>query len=102
LAPLFLIFVMIVATASLAGGVTLALMLGDGLLRRFGLHGPPIISAFVGSVLWVVPLFILMLLPWGGPLVLLILLVTGILALGAGLETRLGTRAGSERYFVQG
>lgn len=102
LTPIYLVFVLSVFAACLAGAVTLAQMLGDALMRRLGLHGPPVITAFVGAVLLALPLTLLLLVPWVGLIALLVIVALVIVALGAALDTCLGTRTARQRYFVQG
>jgi hypothetical protein len=85
------------------GWITLALILGDILLRRVTRSAqPPVIDVIVGSLLLFALLHLLALVPFGGVIGLLIIAVLGCAGLGGTLSTRIGRRPLRRRYFVQG
>ncbi len=104
LIPLFLIVGLLLGILSLAGLITLALMLGDRVLRRRSarMGTPPLIAALVGSVIISVLLAGIALLPFGFVLSFLALNVLNVGGLGAALFTRAGTRPLRRSYFVTG
>jgi cytoskeletal protein CcmA (bactofilin family) len=103
LLPLPLLLSMAFLGLAAGGWITLALLAGDALLRRLARAGfPPLVSAAVGSVALALGWNALLLLPYGGWLVLAALLVCGVVGMGAAASTRLGARALHESYFVQG
>lgn len=103
LVPVFLIFGLLVSLLSLVGLVTLALMIGDWLLRRADKsRTPPLVAALVGSVAISVVLAGITLLPFGFLLSFLALNVISSAGLGAALFTRAGTRSLRRSYFVTG
>lgn len=103
LLPLFLIVALVFLGMTVMGWVTVALIVGNWLLRRRSRAiAPPLIAAVAGSVLLFVMWHALALLPFGVLVVLLAMAVLGSVGLGAALLTRMGTRTVRRRYFVQG
>lgn len=93
--PLLLCFV--------AGWMTMALLLGDGVLRRFARHAsPPMTTIMVGSFALLLLWLLATALPYGSLIGVGLMLLIGIVGLGAALVTRLGTRSPTRRHFVQG
>jgi hypothetical protein len=107
--PLGLIALPVYGLAALAflgltvsGWITVALIVGDWLLRRVSRGLPPLITVAIGSIVLFVVWHLLALLPFGLLLVLLAMAVLGSVGLGAVVATRLGTRPVRRRYLVQG
>lgn len=93
--PLLLCFV--------AGWLTMALLVGDGVLRRFARHSsPPITTIMVGSFTLLVVWLLATALPYGSLIGVGLMLLIGVVGLGAALVTRLGTKPPTRRHFVQG
>ncbi|MBI1279885.1 MAG: hypothetical protein GC179_17285 [Anaerolineaceae bacterium] len=85
------------------GWMTMALLAGDWLLRRFaGRSTPPMLTVIAGSmglfILWT----LVGMLPYGPILSLVWAALIGTGGLGAAVMTRVGTRSPSRSYFVQG
>ncbi len=103
LLPLFLILALLLFVFSLSGLITLALILGDGLVGRFtNAPLPPLIAAVIGSLALALPLAGIALLPFGFAISLIALSALSSVGLGASLFTRVGTRSVRRTYFVQG
>ena len=95
LLPLGILFVI--------GWMTMALLTGDWLVRRFARRtSPPMLTVIAGSLglffIWT----LLGILPFGPILSGLMVLLLGAVGLGAVIMTRVGTRSGARSYFVQG
>ena len=85
------------------GWMTMALLTGDWLLRRFVQRtSPPMLTVIVGSLALFLIWPLLGILPFGAIAGSIIMLVTGAVGLGAAIMTRLGTRSPARSYFVQG
>ncbi len=115
LVPVFLIVGLIIGVLSLVGLITLALMLGDWLIRRFSRPTsravtrtgtpsgtPPLIAALTGSVVIALLLAGVTLLPFGFAISFFTLSAISSAGLGAALFTRAGTRPLRRSYFVTG
>jgi cytoskeletal protein CcmA (bactofilin family) len=103
LLPVFLIAAIVFLGMTMTGWVTVALIIGNWLLRRSTRAiVPPLIAAVVGSVLLFLLWHVVSLAPFGIVAVLLAMAVLGSIGLGAALRTRMGTRSVGRRYFVQG
>jgi hypothetical protein len=102
LTPVYLILAMGLFMSVLAGGITVSSIVGDWLLQQFRWSAPPIITAFVGGLTLMLPLLLLQALSVVSVIPLIVLTALGVLALGAAVETRMGTRSAPQRHFVQG
>ncbi|MFQ3566825.1 MAG: polymer-forming cytoskeletal protein [Aggregatilineales bacterium] len=103
LLPLYAIGGLLLLVLVAAGLVTLALMLGDWLLRRITrVPPPPLVAAATGSLALALAFLGLSLLPYGYVISPLLLVLVSSVGLGAALFTRLGTRSLRRSYFVQG
>ncbi|MCL4246686.1 MAG: hypothetical protein KJ065_00900 [Anaerolineae bacterium] len=102
LTPLYLILIAVLGATGLAGTVTLALMVGDWVVRRLGWQSPPMVMAMIGGVMLALPLLLFALFPTAGLLAAAVAMLLCALGLGAALHTRLGTRQTRRRFFVQG
>ena len=103
LVPLALIAGLALVGMALAGWVTMALLVGDFLLRgvaRIAL--PPLVAAVAGNLALIGAWHLLALIPYGGMVGLAALSLLGMVGLGAALYTRAGTHPPGRRYFVQG
>lgn len=101
--PVFLIVGLILLLLSLSGLVTVAVILGDALLRRLSrIPQPPLIAAVAGSLALSLGLVLVSLLPFGFFFSLAMLGVVSSVGLGASLFTRIGTRPVGRTYFIQG
>jgi hypothetical protein len=101
LIPVYFVLGLVFLGMTLAGWVTVALLVGDvllGWLTRAAL--PPLMIALVGNVALVVGLHIAARL-WL-PAALALLLLLAIVGLGGAFSTRLGTRPVHRSYLVQG
>jgi hypothetical protein len=88
---------------TVAGWITVAMVVGNWLLRRSSRAVlPPLVVASVGSVLLFIVWHMLALIPFGLPVALLLMVVLGSIGLGAVVKTRLGTRPVRRSYLVQG
>jgi hypothetical protein len=86
-----------------AGWITLALILGDWLLRRVTRAAlPPLVAVACGSLALCVVWNVLALAPFGLLVGLLAAAILGSVGLGGTLLTRMGTRPLRRSYFVQG
>jgi Polymer-forming cytoskeletal len=87
----------------ITGWIALALVIGTWLAKRVSSRGiPPLIAVAFGSVLLFLLWHMLALLPFGGLVSFVLMVVFGSVGLGAALTTRLGTRPLRRSYFVQG
>ncbi len=103
LVPLYVMGGLLLLVLVAAGLVTLALMLGDWLLRPImRVPPPPLVAAAVGSLALSLAFLGLGLLPYGYVISPLLLVLVSSAGLGAALFTRLGTRSLRRSYFVQG
>lgn len=103
LVPLALLLGLGLLVTVISGWITIALLLGDFVVRQVARNIlPPTIMVTVGSLLLFALWHLLALLPFGGIVSLVLMAVLGSTGLGAGLATRLGTRPLRRRYFVQG
>ncbi|MBA3873128.1 MAG: polymer-forming cytoskeletal protein [Anaerolineae bacterium] len=85
------------------GWMTIALLLGDWLLRRFARHtSPPMLTVIAGSLGFFFICTLLSVVPFGMPLIFVMVLLLGAVGLGAAIMTRVGTRSAVRSYFVQG
>jgi hypothetical protein len=85
------------------GWMTMALLTGDWLLRRFMRRtSPPMLTVIAGSLGLFVIWTLLGILPFGPVLSFIMVLLIGAAGLGAVIMTRLGTRSAARSYFVQG
>lgn len=86
-----------------AGWLTLALVVGDWLLRQLGrAPQPPLLAAALGMAALAAAGYVLALIPFGVVALLAGLALLGVLGMGAMLATRLGTRSLRSHYLVQG
>lgn len=103
LLPALLIFGLLFAGMALAGMITLSIVFGEWLLNRVSrAEWPPFVAAAVGSVALSLLLHLPIFIPYGGMLTLIALAVLSVVAVGAALSTRMGTRSSRQSYFVQG
>lgn len=101
--PVYVVAGLIYLVLLLFGLVTLALVVGDGLLRRISKHpAPPLVAAALGSLVLALILAGVSLLPYGLLIELGVLAAFSAIASGAVLYTRLGMRSARRTYFVQG
>lgn len=108
--PVGLVLLPVYALAGLAflgmtvtGWITIALIVGNWLLRRVSRALlPPLITVVIGSIALFVLWHVLAVIPFGALAALLAMTVLGCVGLGAVVGTRLGTRSVQRRYFVQG
>jgi cytoskeletal protein CcmA (bactofilin family) len=85
------------------GWMTMALLAGDWILRRFARRAsPPMLTVIAGSLGLFLIWTLLGILPYGPLLGFLMILLVGALGLGAVMMTRVGTRSATRSYFVQG
>jgi hypothetical protein len=102
LVPLYLLAGLLFTGMLLAGWITVTLICGQLLLRRFDLKLPPLMMAVAGNFAIVIVWHFLMLIPLTRPLALLLLLALAAVGLGATALTRMGTRPLHKSYLVQG
>ena len=110
LPPLGLVLLPILALAIVPLGIlfvigwmTVALLAGDWLVRRFMRHtSPPMLTVIAGSLALFLIWTVIGILPFGPLLGLIMMLIVGAAGLGAVIMTRLGTRSAALSYFVQG
>lgn len=103
LVPLGLLLGLGLLVMVISGWITVALLLGDFVLRHVARSIlPPAITVAVGSLLLFTLWFVLAAIPFGGIVSLLLMALLGSAGLGGALATRLGTRPLRRRYFVQG
>jgi cytoskeletal protein CcmA (bactofilin family) len=103
LVPVFLVLGLILLILCVSGLSTLAVILGDWMLRRNSrLPVPPLIAAVLGSLTLSLPLGVIALLPFGFGISVLLLGAISSVGLGAALFTRVGTRPVGRTYFIQG
>jgi hypothetical protein len=90
--PLVAVGWAVLASGLLAGWIAIAYALGGWLLRQRGSHAPPIVTASLGAL--VLTLFEggIQLVPCLGWLSVVLVLVIGLIGLGALILTRFGTR----------
>lgn len=101
--PIFLIIGLALFVLSLSGLVTLAVIFGDWLLRRFSrTPQPPLVAAVAGSLVLSAGVALVALLPFGFFVSAALLALFSSAGLGASLFTRIGTRPVGRTYFVQG
>ncbi len=86
LIPVLLVAMLTLVVLMAAGWMALAAGLGDSLLRRmFRQAQPPLLAALFGSLLLFALWHVLLILPFGGPVLLLVLAVLSLIGLGAAL-----------------
>jgi cytoskeletal protein CcmA (bactofilin family) len=103
LAPLGLLLGLALLAFGIAGWITLALILGDWVLRRWlRLSSPPLAAAVLGSLMLFAIYHVLAFIPYGTVVAFIVIVVLGSVGLGGALMTRLGTRPLRRSYFVQG
>lgn len=103
LIPVYLIIGLALLGLMAAGLVTLALIVGEWILRRMSTTPtPPLIAALVGSVALSAVISTILLLPFGWLFDALAIGAINSVGLGAALSTRLGTRSLRRTYFIQG
>ncbi len=110
LIPIYLIAGLLLLILILIGWVTLSLVFGVWLTQTLSRARssasrravPPLVAVVVGSLLVSVSMTLLALLPFGGLIVIVLLLVFMSVGVGAALSTRLGTRTVRRSTFVQG
>jgi hypothetical protein len=103
LLPLAAIVGLLLLGMVIAGWITLALIVGDWLLRRATRAAlPPLVAVACGSLALCVVWNVLALLPFGLLIGLLAAAILGSVGLGGTLITRMGTRPLRRSYFVQG
>jgi hypothetical protein len=100
--PVFGLATIVFVGMTVSGWITVALIIGNWLLRRVTRGVPPLITVAVGSLVLFVVWHVVGLLPFGVLLVLVAMAVLGSVGLGGVVATRLGTRPVRRRYFVQG
>ncbi len=100
LIPVYFIGALIFFGMTLAGWITVALLFGDLLLRRFTRTAfPPLVTAAVGNFTLFLIWQFLLLIPLAA---LLALVIPTSIGLGAAVLTRMGTKPSHKSYFVQG
>lgn len=103
LMPAYLVGGFLLIGMIVTGWVTIGLLVGDVLLRRFIHHDmPPLVAAAAGMFVVALTGQLLLLLPFGAVVGLLVGLLVGSVGLGAALLTRMGTRPLHHSYLVQG
>ncbi|MBZ0296651.1 MAG: polymer-forming cytoskeletal protein [Anaerolineae bacterium] len=103
LLPVYLFVALVFLGMTLAGWVTVSLIIGDLLVARLGRTPlPPLVMAAFGSLAMVLGLHVLLLNPITRWVALVILLILCSIGLGAALITRIGTRPVYRSYLVQG
>jgi hypothetical protein len=100
--PVFGLAALVLLGMTVSGWITVALIVGNWLLRRMSRGLPPLITVAIGSIVLFAIWHMLALLPFGVLIVLAAMAVLGTVGLGAVVATRLGTRPVRRRYFVQG
>lgn len=101
--PIVLVIALITLMLILVGILPMSLLLGGWLLRRFSTtQWPPLIAATLGSLLLVLLVGLPVLVPYGALFSFGLLIVVALLAVGAALNTRLGTRSPRSRLAAQG
>ncbi len=103
LLPALLLLGLALLVLLVAGWLTLALVIGDWLLRRVGRGAqPPLLAATLGMAALTAAGYVLAFIPFGAAALLAGLALLGAMGMGALLATRLGTRPLRPRYWVQG
>lgn len=102
LVPLYLLAALVFMGMMLAGWITVTLICGQLLLRRFNLNLPPLMMAVTGNFTLLILWHGLMFIPLLRPVAALMLLALVAIGLGATALTRLGTRPLHKSYLVQG
>jgi hypothetical protein len=101
LVPLYLVAALIFLGMMLAGWITITLLCGQLLLRRFNLKLPPLVMVVVGNIALAIVWHVLMLIPFLQPLAGLLVIALVAVGLGATAVTRLGTRPMHRSYLIQ-
>lgn len=101
--PVVALILLPVGLLFVIGWMTMALLSGDWLLRRFARRAnPPMLTMIAGSlglfVLWT----LLAILPYGPLVSACMLVILGAVGFGAAVITRVGRRSPVPSYFVQG
>ncbi len=103
LLPILALLMLPLGILFVIGWMTMALLAGDWLLRRFARRtSPPMLTVIAGSLGLFLIWTLLGILPYGPILSLLMVVLTGAIGLGAAIMTRGGTRSPMRSYFVQG
>ncbi len=103
LMPILALFMLPLGILFVIGWMTMALLAGDWLLRRFARRAsPPMLTVIAGSLGLYVVWTLLGVLPFGFLLSALVMGLLGAVGLGAAIMTRVGSRSASPSYFVQG
>jgi len=103
LLPILVLLMLPLGLMFAIGWMTIALVTGDWILRRFARRtSPPMLTVIAGSLGLFLIWTLLGILPYGPVLGLLMILLVGALGLGAVMMTRIGTRSAAPSYFVQG
>ncbi len=103
LLPILALLLLPLSIMFVIGWMTMALLAGDWLLRRFARRStPPMLTVIAGSLglffIWtLVGIF-----PFGLVINGLMFVLIGAIGLGAAIMTRAGTRSPARTYFVQG
>ena len=101
LLPIFLVLCLLFFGMVLAGMSTVSIVFGGWLLKRVSrAEWPPLVQAAVGSVMLSLLLHLPAFLPFGEFLTLLAVAALSIIAVGASLTTRMGTRSLTQRLSV--
>lgn len=103
LMPILALFMLPLGILFVVGWMTMALLAGDWLLRRFARRAsPPMLTVIAGSLGLYVVWTLLGVLPFGFLLSALVMVLLGAVGLGAAIMTRAGSRSAAPSYFVQG
>ena len=103
LLPVFLILCLLFIGTVLAGMITLSIVFGGWLLKRVSrAEWPPLVQAATGSVVLSLLLHVPALIPSGWFVTLIAAAALSIVAVGAALSTRMGTRPMARGLIAQG
>ncbi|MBZ0303542.1 MAG: polymer-forming cytoskeletal protein [Anaerolineae bacterium] len=103
LVPVYLLAALLFFGMTLAGWITVTLVIGDYLLHRVSLTVlPPLVIAAVGNISLLLAWNLLALTTWTRTFGIFVLILLGAVGLGATFVTRLGTRPMHRSYLVQG
>jgi len=102
LLPVYLILLIVLIALVLSSLVTLALVVGDLIMRRTTSATPPMVAAVVGSLVLSAGMALLLVLPFGWLFDVLVIGAVSSVGVGAALITRMGTRPLTRPHFVQG
>jgi cytoskeletal protein CcmA (bactofilin family) len=103
LMPILALLMLPLGILFVVGWMTMALLAGDWLLRRFARRAsPPMLTVIAGSLGLYAIWTLLGVLPFGFLVSALVMVGLGAVGLGAAIMTRAGSRSASPSYFVQG